>query len=58
MASGSSTPDVAPLVDPNIHKGLASHFFGLNSVHTAKPSKVKEFVASHGGHTVINKVSI
>ncbi|KAG5368607.1 Acetyl-CoA carboxylase [Yarrowia sp. E02] len=58
MASGSSTPDVAPIVDPNIHKGLASHFFGLNSVHTAKPSKVKDFVASNGGHTVINKVLI
>lgn len=49
---------MAPSQDPRIHAGLASHFFGLNSVHTAKPSKVKDFVISHGGHTVISKVSI
>ena len=40
------------------HKKLASHFIGLNTVDKAKDSLLKEFVKSHGGHTVISKVLI
>lgn len=36
---------------------LASHFIGGNELSKAAPSKVKDFVASHDGHTVITKVS-
>lgn len=39
------------------HSKLAPHFLGLNSVNVAEPSPVKDFVQSHGGHTVINSVS-
>ena len=37
------------------HK-LADHFIGGNKLENAAPSKVKDFVASHDGHTVITKV--
>jgi acetyl-CoA carboxylase/biotin carboxylase 1 len=36
---------------------LADHFIGLNHVGVAPPSKVKDFVTAHGGHTVITNVS-
>ena len=36
---------------------LASHFIGGNELSKAPPSKVKDFVAQHDGHTVITKVS-
>jgi acetyl-CoA carboxylase/biotin carboxylase 1 len=36
---------------------LADHFIGLNHVGAAAPSKVKDFVMAHGGHTVITNVS-
>ena len=36
---------------------LADHFIGGNKLETAPSSKVKEFVASHDGHTVITNVS-
>lgn len=36
---------------------LASHFIGGNALPTAPPSKVKDFVAAHDGHTVITNVS-
>jgi len=35
---------------------LASHFIGANHLGVAPPSKVKDFVAAHGGHTVITNV--
>ena len=38
------------------HK-LADHFIGGNKLENAPESKVKDFVASHGGHTVITNVS-
>lgn len=38
------------------HK-LADHFIGGNSLENAPPSKVKDFVAEHEGHTVITNVS-
>ncbi len=37
---------------------LASHFIGGNRLDNAPASKVKEFVASHDGHTVITNVSM
>lgn len=36
---------------------LASHFIGGNELSNAPPSKVKDFVAAHDGHTVITSVS-
>jgi acetyl-CoA carboxylase / biotin carboxylase 1 len=38
------------------HK-LADHFIGGNRIANAPASKVKDFVASHDGHTVITNVS-
>jgi acetyl-CoA carboxylase / biotin carboxylase 1 len=35
---------------------LPSHFIGGNHLAAAPPSKVKDFVAAHGGHTVIKNV--
>lgn len=37
---------------------LPSHFIGGNKLENAPASKVKEFVASHNGHTVITNVSV
>lgn len=36
---------------------LAPHFIGGNALDKAPPSKVKDFVAAHDGHTVITNVS-
>lgn len=36
---------------------LADHFIGGNRLANAPPSKVKDFVAAHDGHTVITNVS-
>jgi len=35
---------------------LADHFIGGNKLDNAPASKVKDFVASHDGHTVITNV--
>ena len=37
---------------------IPDHFIGGNKLSSAPPSKVKDFVASHGGHTVITNVSL
>jgi acetyl-CoA carboxylase/biotin carboxylase 1 len=37
---------------------LPGHFIGGNHLAAAPPSSVKDFVASHGGHTVITNVLI
>ena len=37
---------------------LASHFIGGNQLAKAPPSKLKDFVTSNDGHTVITNVSI
>jgi len=37
---------------------LASHFIGGNELPKAPPSKVKDFVAAHDGHTVITSILI
>ncbi|KAB2578574.1 Acetyl- carboxylase [Lasiodiplodia theobromae] len=39
-------------------KNIGEHFIGLNHLGNAPPSKVKDFVASHDGHTVITNVLI
>ena len=36
---------------------LPVHFIGGNALEVAAPSVVKDFVASHDGHTVITSVS-
>ena len=36
---------------------LAPHFIGGNHLAVAESSRVKDFVASHDGHTVITSVS-
>ncbi|KAL2707195.1 Biotin carboxylase [Kluyveromyces marxianus] len=40
------------------HSKLAPHFIGLNTVDKVEDSPLKEFVKSHGGHTVISKILI
>lgn len=35
---------------------LAEHFIGGNRLDLAPPSKVKDFVAAHDGHSVITSV--
>lgn len=35
---------------------LPSHFIGGTHLGVAQPGKVKDFVAAHGGHTVIKNV--
>ena len=35
---------------------IADHFIGGNKLENAPPSKVKDFVTSHDGHTVITNV--
>ncbi len=37
---------------------LADHFIGGNKLKNAVPSKVKDFVTAHDGHTVITNVGI
>lgn len=36
---------------------IADHFIGGNKLANAPPSVVKDFVATHDGHTVITNVS-
>lgn len=40
------------------HSKLSSNFIGINTIENAPESEVKDFVKSHGGHTVIQSVSI
>ncbi|QLG70770.1 hypothetical protein HG535_0A07120 [Zygotorulaspora mrakii] len=40
------------------HSKLSPHFIGYHTVDTAEDSPLKNFVKSHGGHTVISKVLI
>lgn len=37
-------------------KNIGEHFIGGNHLGQASPSKVKDFVANHDGHTVITNV--
>ncbi|EPS29466.1 hypothetical protein PDE_04416 [Penicillium oxalicum 114-2] len=49
--NGHGSPDTAKY-------NLPSHFIGGNHLDVAAPSSVKDFVASHGGHSVITSVLI
>jgi acetyl-CoA carboxylase/biotin carboxylase 1 len=49
-ANGSPSPAAAQY-------DLPSHFIGGTHLGVAQPGKVKDFVAAHGGHTVIKNVS-
>lgn len=46
------------IVTPSYSKkfNIPAHFIGGNSLDVAAPGPVKDFVASHDGHTVIEKV--
>ena len=66
MAS-SSTPHRNGVVVPEVNghgssyaakHNLAPHFIGGNRLNVAAPGRVKDFVASHDGHTVITSVSV
>jgi acetyl-CoA carboxylase/biotin carboxylase 1 len=48
-ANGSPSPAAAQY-------DLPSHFIGGTHLGVAQPGKVKDFVAAHGGHTVIKNV--
>ena len=43
---------------PAIAQEIPSHFIGGNRLDQAPPSRVKDFVAEHAGHSVITSVSI
>jgi hypothetical protein len=56
---GISTTDRTKNGTPSssaVNYNLPAHFIGGNHLAVAAPSKVKDFVASHGGHTVITNV--
>lgn len=52
IPSTASTDGLNPLVS-----SLPSHFIGGNRLEAAPPGAVRDFVATHGGHTVITSVS-
>ncbi|KAI5963567.1 ACC1 [Candida pseudojiufengensis] len=58
--SNSPTPSLSTINSQltQQHLSLAPHFIGLNNINVSEPSKVLEFVRSHGGHTVISKILI
>ncbi|CAG7995278.1 unnamed protein product [Penicillium salamii] len=48
----------APVTGSSPKHNLPSHFIGGNALESAAPSKVKDFVAAHDGHSVITSVLI
>ncbi|CAX39609.1 acetyl-CoA carboxylase, putative [Candida dubliniensis CD36] len=61
MSDQSPSPSPSPsdsLSYTTLHESLPPHFLGGNSVLNAEPSKVKDFVRAHQGHTVISKILI
>lgn len=40
------------------HRNLPPHFIGLNTIDKVEESPLRNFVKSHGGHTVISKILI
>ena len=55
------TNGTVPLVNGGSYAAkfhLADHFIGGNKLDVAPPSKVKDFVAKHDGHTVITNVRL
>lgn len=55
--NGVTVPDVNGKATYAEKHQVADHFIGGNRLENAPPSKVKDFVASHDGHTVITNVS-
>lgn len=55
-ANGRSVPYVNGKASYAEKFNIADHFIGGNRVENAPPSKVKDFVAQNGGHTVITNV--
>ena len=57
VANGNRTvPHVNGKATYSEKNKVPEHFIGGNRLENAPPSKVKEFVASHDGHTVITNV--
>ena len=61
IGNGVKTNGTVPIMNGTAsyaakHK-LADHFIGGNKLENAPPSRVKDFVAAHDGHTVITNVS-
>jgi len=54
--NGAQTPNGTSTAWQSKHD-LADHFIGGNKLSNAKPSKVKDFVQSCDGHSVITSVS-
>jgi hypothetical protein len=46
-----------PVSGSSAKQPIPSHFIGGNALESAAPSKVKDFVAAHEGHSVITSVS-
>ena len=63
IANGAKTAlkSIIPNTDGSSASSPASslppHFLGGNSLDVARPGAVRDFVAAHGGHTVITSVS-
>jgi acetyl-CoA carboxylase/biotin carboxylase 1 len=55
MANGHSNGEAYPSAFAAKYN-LAPHFIGGNELAKAPPSKVKDFVIAHDGHTVITSV--
>lgn len=56
-ANGTATPAANGKPSHTDKYSLADHFIGGNKLENAPESKVKDFIASNGGHTVITNVS-
>ncbi|KIH92458.1 acetyl-CoA carboxylase [Sporothrix brasiliensis 5110] len=57
-ANGAAAPTANGKASYASKHKLADHFIGGNKLENAPESKVKDFVASHDGHTVITNVLI
>ena len=55
---GRTVPQVNGKATYSEKNKVPEHFVGGNRLENAPASKVKEFVASHDGHTVITNVRI
>ncbi|KAK3898322.1 acetyl-CoA carboxylase [Staphylotrichum tortipilum] len=58
VRNGVTVPSVNGKATYAEKHSLASHFIGGNKLDNASPSKVRDFVANHDGHTVITNVLI
>ncbi|RDW59903.1 putative acetyl-CoA carboxylase [Coleophoma cylindrospora] len=56
--TNGTVPKVKEMESYATRHNLPAHFIGGNKLENAAPGKVKDFVASHDGHTVITNVLI